>query len=712
MNFKTNLPLRFVRFLPLLFLVASLLVPGAESPAAQPTEIIVEDPQLLPAYTSCSNTYWYPFENIRGHTAYLTLNTDDPLHSTNDGEWHPLIPQAGYYRVEAYIAGHAPIIWCTGSGRTIDHDTTDAHYAIHYAQGVSYRSVSQYPLSDQWVNLGEYYFNAGDAGYVSLSDLNAETEYSTTVSFSAMRFTYTRSSRPNIYLPMASRAFPPGQIPPNVGVLQGQGFDVCGLPSISKMQTWWNASPYSFYGLYLGGVQLPAQCAVADASWIRAVHDQGWSFIPTWVGPQAPCSPWSQKMSSDPAVSYQQGRQEAEAASTRASLIGLTNNGLGGTIIYYDMEVYGGASLECRQAASSFMNGWVERLHELGNLAGGYGAHNSYVEDWAAIAHIPDDVWAASWYTDAYDPYASVYGISWLGGLWTNHQRIRQYAGDHHESWGGIGITIDSDVADGVVAMPPSGALANPIVISSPSIEDSGWLSAEQGWLVSANRLYWTNDRGENWEDISPAPVQLAYFRLDGQAWAVSSSDQGSINLNFSFNWGMDWEAVSLNLPDKDTWRPRQIQFLSATEGWMVIQKQTSQAFNIGMLLKTTDGGSTWQTYPLPASGKVDFSSTTEGRLLDSQFDTLYQTQDGGLTWQLAQSGKSLLLAQPLPAGTTESGWFGKSLGWAVTTVGSCNGEKSTPGFSCEVESALWQTRDTGQTWEELPLPNRDDRQP
>ena len=105
-----------------------------------------------------------------------------------------------------------------------------------------------------------------------------------------------------------------------------------------------------------------------------------------------------------------------------------------------------------------------------------------------------------------YDPYATVFGISWLEGLWTNHQRIRQYAGDHNESWGGWTLSIDIDVADGMVAMPPSKPLASPIVTTSPSIEDAGWLSADQGWLVSGNRLYWTNDRGKSWVDISPAP--------------------------------------------------------------------------------------------------------------------------------------------------------------------------------------------------------------
>jgi photosystem II stability/assembly factor-like uncharacterized protein len=711
MKIRSALTHRFVRLFPLLLLVISLIEPGGVSLSAQTTEVIVEQPLLFPSTTNCEADAWYTIPSNVGGNAYLTLNVSNPAESTNHGEWHPLIPQAGFYRVEAYIASHDPITWCT-SGNIKEHDTTQAHYSIYHAGGTTNRILSQYPLSNQWLNLGEYYFNAGEAGYVSLIDLNAEAAYSTTVSFGAMRFTYTRASRPNIYLPLASNAPPPGPTLPNVGVLQGQGFDVCGLPSISKMQTWWNQSPYSFYGLYLGGIQLPAQCAVADAAWVKTVHQQGWSFVPTWVGPQAPCSPWSHKMSSDPAVSYQQGRQEAESASIKASSIGLTNDGLGGTIIYYDMEVYGGADAACRQAAASFINGWVERLDELGNLAGGYGAHNSYVEDWVNLPHVPDDVWAASWYADYYDPYASVYSITWLQGLWTNHQRIRQYAGDHHESWGGIGITIDSDVADGVVALPPSASLASPSVVSGPSIQDFGWLSSQQGWLVADHRIYWTNDRGASWKDISPAPVQLAYFLPSGQGWAAANGEQSSLEFYSTTNWGKSWEVQPISLPGQDSWIVRQVEFSSPAQGWMVLQKQTSPAFDMGYLLKTSNGGANWQAYDLPASGRVDFYTQWEAQLMSSQQGTVFKSLDGGVSWQLAEQRKSQFFAPPLPEGTTLSGWIGNDLGWAATASGSCTGQKFAPGFTCSVESGLWQTQDAGQTWEAIDFPGQLANQP
>ena len=75
------------------------------------TQIVVEEPALMPAYGSTCSTGWHGFTNNRGHQAYLTLNTNDPGQSTNSGRWTPNLPQAGRWRVEAFIANHGPMTW-------------------------------------------------------------------------------------------------------------------------------------------------------------------------------------------------------------------------------------------------------------------------------------------------------------------------------------------------------------------------------------------------------------------------------------------------------------------------------------------------------------------------------------------------------------------------------------------------------------------------
>jgi hypothetical protein len=186
---------------------------------------------------------------------------------------------------------------------------------------------------------------------------------------------------------------------------------------------------------------------------------QGWRFIPTWVGPQAACTEgrFASRMSYDLTTARNQGIAEANAAIDRAYQLGLTFADKTGTIIYYDLEGYSGASAACRDASKAFMAGWTTQLRARGNQAGVYGSPcSSYLSDFVSIpAETPDAIWLAAWYRDYFDATATV----WLGQsqvclantLWTNHQRIRQYTGGHNETWGSSTVNIDSDVLDGIV---------------------------------------------------------------------------------------------------------------------------------------------------------------------------------------------------------------------------------------------------------------------
>ena len=69
----------------------------------------------------------------------------------------------------------------------------------------------------------------------------------------------------------------------------GQGFDICEIPTLSKLQTWWNYSPYTSVNLYIGGISRACSNFALTAEYVSQMRAQGWSFIPTWVGPQAPC---------------------------------------------------------------------------------------------------------------------------------------------------------------------------------------------------------------------------------------------------------------------------------------------------------------------------------------------------------------------------------------------------------------------------------------
>lgn len=249
--------------------------------------------------------------------------------------------------------------------------------------------------------------------------------------------------------------------PGNTNLFVGHGFDTCEIPSLSQMQTWWDASPYKTVNLYIGGSSRACDNLVLSPSFLAQLTQQGWQFIPTWVGPQAPCTGFASRMSSDPSTAYTQGVNQANRAADRLTALGLTFPDGTGSVVYYDIEHYG-TDAACRNAVKSFMNGWVSQIRARGSLAGVYGSTlcNTGLSDFRSIANVPDVIWPARWYhnpgSGSYDPTATVWDLGSCvpNTVWSNHQRIRQYEGGHQETWGDLTLEIDNDVLDGVVAVP------------------------------------------------------------------------------------------------------------------------------------------------------------------------------------------------------------------------------------------------------------------
>jgi photosystem II stability/assembly factor-like uncharacterized protein len=271
-------------------------------------------------------------------------------------------------------------------------------------------------------------------------------------------------------------------------ILIGQGFDACELPTAEELNTWKTASPYSAVNLYIGGSSRACLNTALNADVLVELNKQGWEFIPTWVGPQAPCSFYKSKMSADPAIAFTQGETEANAAVSTLQELSLTYPDQSGSVVYYDIEYYG-TDTDCRAAVNSFMNGWVSRLHALDSIAGVYGSTlcNTGLSDFRDITHVPDVIWPARWYHNpgqgSYDPDATVWdlGSCLPNTVWDDHQRIRQYEGSHDETWGDVTLNIDNNVLDGVVAIP----FTNPYVLSITRADPSPASTQSVGFVVT-----------------------------------------------------------------------------------------------------------------------------------------------------------------------------------------------------------------------------------
>lgn len=492
----------------------------------------------------------------------------------------------------------------------------------------------------------------------------------------------------------------------SVVIAEHQGFDKCNPPSVENMQTWWDNSPYWSANIYIGGISLACNPYRLDPFWLHAVADQGWTFIPTWVGPQAPCTNFRYRMSPNASVAYQQGRDEADLAFSAATDLGL----LGDAVIYYDVEAYGGsASDACRNTVASFIQGWVERLHELEIKAGAYGAPcTSYITDWAANDPAPDDVWIAHWYTNDYDPDATVWDIPRnipciSDDFWPNHQRIKQYTGDHTETWGGVSVTIDSNVLDGEVTAllgtqaGVAGQSASSLPGSlAPRIRATRLLSPNQGWLLHGERLLWTETGGLQWHDITPRTTAAAHILgvtfIDArQGWIISQSGlAGDLTLFSTEDSGLTWESSPVQLPTLEEAPPiaaAYIDFIDAHSGWIALKLQAGSSFSLGRLFATQDGGHTWQERSLPLGEPVKFLDMERGWVAGGPSgDQLYRTVDGGLTWQLQSlplpsSARHVFFG--LPAFTNEQAGF-----LPVTLAGSLNSGL-----------AIYETQNGGDTW-------------
>jgi photosystem II stability/assembly factor-like uncharacterized protein len=564
----------------------------------------------------------------------------------------------------------------------------------------------------------------------------------------------TETPNLTVYFPVIKNNF--GFLYSSVVIAQGQGFDNCKPLSVVGMQNWWDNSPYSAVNIYLGGISALCPFDALGFEWYSQVAAQGWSFILTWAGPQSPqgcplnCK-FRHPMSTDPEIAYLEGMIEALSAVEKAIRLGFK----GQLVLYYDVESYSGADEETREVVAAFIEGWTEQLHQLGHIAGAYGAAcTSYVVDWAFNDPPLDEIWIAKWNKEyTYDPDASVYDTICLDIegqppiFWANHQRLKQYTGPHNETWGDLTVKIDSDVLDGKVNalfgqppekdFQPANAIQNSAPVVSPindALSGMQMLAASTGWVLRGRQLLWTADGGLTWGDISPLNTNQdemlgVHFLNVGQGWAAARhvEENGAISLSVyhTDDSGAEWSEALINeftpaeaLEVESVW----FDFLDDQVGWLALQLSSGSSFSFGRLLATEDGGSTWQERELPLGEPVEFKDAQHGWTIGGPLDQVYTTENGGRTWELSENlpggeitnllspGEQLLVGE-LPQGTLEFELSEGQTGWALVQDGSCSGYKPRAGESlpagetplqCVSSSRLLATGNGGVSWHEI----------
>lgn len=253
-----------------------------------------------------------------------------------------------------------------------------------------------------------------------------------------------------VALLVIGQASPASATTPQNELLVGEGLDSCTAPSVSQMSAFWDNTPYSAWGIYIGGEDRACSQPDLTASWVSSVTAQGWHLLPLWVGPQNPCVPGYDHFSTDTSTAYSQGVQQALDSYNALTALGIGSN----SPVIYDLETGGSSTTTCINATKSFIQGWVNQLHVApAQSAGVYTSTCAgFMDDFASLSPPPDFIDGADW-----DGNPSTGTLSCVSSdHWTEHQRHKQYEGGHNETWNGVTLNVDSTCSNApTVALAP-----------------------------------------------------------------------------------------------------------------------------------------------------------------------------------------------------------------------------------------------------------------
>jgi photosystem II stability/assembly factor-like uncharacterized protein len=231
----------------------------------------------------------------------------------------------------------------------------------------------------------------------------------------------------------------------------------------------------------------------------------------------------------------------------------------------------------------------------------------------------------------------------------------------------------------------------------------TGWV----GTLTAEQRLYQTTDGGENWVAVENlpenAPVKICGLSVVNESvvYASGTNDPADIPARMmkTIDGGATWTAWDMSqhatiLIDN--------YFMDADRGWVVGGKADDRIANpsrddvIPVVLFTEDGGKTWvnrvtdmsASFPLGEWGwKIQFLNEAFGFVSLENFNqgAILKTTDGGKTWERLRINDD-----QENANLEGIGFIDENQGW----VGGWGDEDFEGGFSSE-------TKDGGNNWQD-----------
>jgi len=142
---------------------------------------------------------------------------------------------------------------------------------------------------------------------------------------------------------------------------------------------------------------------------------------------------------------------------------------------------------------------------------------------------------------------------------------------------------------------------------TNAAITDMKLIAPGSGWALDGDRLFWTSDNGQNWDDITPVNTQQgvskAFFLDVKTGWAILSGSDGkgaSLTVASTRDGGKSWQNAEVAL-DAATQRRQlsgaaSVYFTDAQHGWLIVTLPSSSNFSIGAAFQTGSSESDSET--------------------------------------------------------------------------------------------------------------------
>ena len=196
---------------------------------------------------------------------------------------------------------------------------------------------------------------------------------------------------------------------------------------------------------------------------------------------------------------------------------------------------------------------------------------------------------------------------------------------------------------------PTSAAGPTPIPSPTPGpaiyVRDMDLITAQDGWAVVNGRLLWTSNAGQSWADITPEfPPNYLLEDVDfidaTHGWVVSllvdtAGEATNAAIAHTADQGASWKVDILESIEPSLIAQLSVDFVDNEHGWVVARIMSGSNFNFGDLIRTRDGGQTWDRVVVPSGNPVHFASPDLGWTVKGPADNqLFVTRDGGSSWE------------------------------------------------------------------------------